>query len=161
MLHSDGRSDYPEIGKSIATPDRPDIVRQRLAHRGGIAMLLATDDFADFAIGSRSASWEARLSEDGWPYTEFCLTRQSGNPPSLSRGRSEFLYYPGMIRIPEGSAPDFKNKSWTVAAEVTIPEGGANVALNGVMLFGVTTAFLITTVQKIWPLGSLRHGGRD
>ncbi|MEZ5865191.1 MAG: hypothetical protein R3D25_14420 [Geminicoccaceae bacterium] len=29
-----------------------------------------------------------------------------------------------MIRIPV-SAPDFKNKSWTVAAEVTIPEDGA------------------------------------
>jgi arylsulfatase len=49
--------------------------------------------------------------------------------PSLSRGRSEFVYYPGMIRIPEGSAPDFKNRSWTVAAEVTIPPGGANGVL--------------------------------
>jgi len=49
--------------------------------------------------------------------------------PSLTRGRSEFTYYPGMIRIPEGSAPDFKNKSWTVAAEVTIPDGGASGVL--------------------------------
>jgi arylsulfatase len=49
--------------------------------------------------------------------------------PSLTRGRSEFVYYPGMIRIPEGSAPDFKNKSWTVAAEVAIPQGGANGVL--------------------------------
>jgi len=46
--------------------------------------------------------------------------------PSLSRGRSEYLFYPGMKRIPEGSAPDFKNKSWTIAAEVDIPKGGAN-----------------------------------
>src|SRR5262249_39062281 len=49
--------------------------------------------------------------------------------PSLTRGRSEFVYFPGMIRIPEGSAPDFKNKSWTIAAEVTIPDGGANGVL--------------------------------
>jgi arylsulfatase A-like enzyme len=49
--------------------------------------------------------------------------------PSLTRGRSEFVYFPGVIRIPEGSAPDFKNKSWTAAAEVTIPEGGANGVL--------------------------------
>jgi arylsulfatase A-like enzyme len=49
--------------------------------------------------------------------------------PSLTRGRSEFTYYPGMVRIPEGSAPDFKNKSWTIAAEVTIPESGANGVL--------------------------------
>jgi arylsulfatase len=44
--------------------------------------------------------------------------------PSLTRGRNEFTYYPGMIRIPEGSAPNFKNNSWTVAAEVTIPDSG-------------------------------------
>jgi arylsulfatase len=49
--------------------------------------------------------------------------------PSLTRGRSEFVYFPGMIRIPEGSAPDFKNKSWTLAAEVTIPQGGAEGVL--------------------------------
>jgi arylsulfatase len=49
--------------------------------------------------------------------------------PSLTRGRSEFVYFPGMIRIPEGSAPDFKNKSWTIAAEVTIPPGGADGVL--------------------------------
>jgi arylsulfatase len=49
--------------------------------------------------------------------------------PSLTRGRSEFVYFPGMIRIPEGSAPDFKNKSWTIAAEVTVPQSGANGVL--------------------------------
>jgi arylsulfatase len=49
--------------------------------------------------------------------------------PSLTRGRSEFVYYPGMIRIPEGSAPDFKNKSWTIAADVTIPQGGGDGVL--------------------------------
>jgi arylsulfatase len=49
--------------------------------------------------------------------------------PSLTRGRTEFTYHTGAIRIPEGSAPDFKNKSWAVAAEVAIPEGGANGVL--------------------------------
>lgn len=49
--------------------------------------------------------------------------------PSLTRGRSEFTYFPGMIRIPEGSAPNFKNKSWAIAAEVTIPDNGANGVL--------------------------------
>jgi arylsulfatase A-like enzyme len=49
--------------------------------------------------------------------------------PSLTRGRTEFTYYPGMIRIPEGSAPNFKNKSWAIAAEVTIPDGGAGGVL--------------------------------
>jgi arylsulfatase A-like enzyme len=49
--------------------------------------------------------------------------------PSLTRGRTEFTYYPGMIRIPEGSAPNFKNQSWAVGAEVTIPAKGASGVL--------------------------------
>jgi arylsulfatase len=49
--------------------------------------------------------------------------------PSLTRGRSVFTYYPGMVRIPEGSTPDVKNKSYSITAEVEIPGGGANGVL--------------------------------
>ena len=49
--------------------------------------------------------------------------------PSLSRGRTEFVFYQGLTRIPEGSAPDFKNKSWSIAAELDIPQGGADGVL--------------------------------
>src|SRR5664279_486090 len=38
--------------------------------------------------------------------------------PSLTKGRTSFDYYEGVIRIPEGSAPDFKNQSWTITADV-------------------------------------------
>jgi arylsulfatase len=50
--------------------------------------------------------------------------------PSLTRGRSKFTYYPGMIRIPEGTAPDVKNKSFKVTADVEIPDGGASGVLG-------------------------------
>jgi arylsulfatase len=49
--------------------------------------------------------------------------------PSLTRGRSVFTYYPGQIRIPEGTAPDLKNKSFRIGATVEIPAGGANGVL--------------------------------
>ena len=49
--------------------------------------------------------------------------------PSLTRGRNEFTYYPGMVRIPEGSSPNFKNKSFAVAAEINVPAGGASGVL--------------------------------
>jgi len=49
--------------------------------------------------------------------------------PSLTQGRTEFTYYPGMVRIPEGSAPDFKNKSYRITAELEIPESGAEGVL--------------------------------
>ncbi len=50
----------------------------------------------------------------------------TSNRPSLTHGRSLFTYYPGQVRIPEGAAPDIKNKSFKIAASVVIPEGGAD-----------------------------------
>ena len=44
--------------------------------------------------------------------------------PSLTRGRTEFTYYGGLTRIPEGAAPDVKNRSFRITAEVVVPEGG-------------------------------------
>lgn len=51
------------------------------------------------------------------------------NRPSNIRGLNEFTYYDGMIRIPEGSTPDIKNKSFGISAVVDIPEGGAEGVL--------------------------------
>ncbi|MDX1901614.1 MAG: arylsulfatase [Gammaproteobacteria bacterium] len=45
--------------------------------------------------------------------------------PSLTRGINSFTYYDGMIRIPEGAAPDIKNKSFSITADVEIPDKGA------------------------------------
>lgn len=47
------------------------------------------------------------------------------NRPSLSPGRTSFTYYAGSKRIPEGVAPDIKNKSWSLTANVEIPASGA------------------------------------
>ena len=49
--------------------------------------------------------------------------------PSMTRGRNTFTYYPGMVRIPEASAPDIKNTSYSLRAEVEIPQGGASGVL--------------------------------
>ena len=49
--------------------------------------------------------------------------------PSLTRGRETFTYYPGAVRVPEGSAPDTKNKSFTITADVEIPNKGADGVL--------------------------------
>jgi arylsulfatase len=49
--------------------------------------------------------------------------------PNLTRGREVFTYYPGMVRIPEATAPNVRNKSYSVTAEVDIPDGGASGVL--------------------------------
>jgi hypothetical protein len=43
--------------------------------------------------------------------------------PSLTRGRTHMVYYPGMTGLPDASAPEMLNKSWTITAEVDLPDG--------------------------------------
>lgn len=43
--------------------------------------------------------------------------------PSMTLGKTEYTYYDNMKRIPEGTAPDFKNKSHSITVDVEIGEG--------------------------------------
>ena len=45
------------------------------------------------------------------------------NRPSLTRGHPEFTYFGTVARIPEGAAPDIKNKSFRITADVVLPKG--------------------------------------
>jgi arylsulfatase len=57
---------------------------------------------------------------------------ERGDPrlrPSYFFGRDTVTFYPGMTRLPEGSAPKTTNVDHTVTAKVTIPEGGAEGVL--------------------------------
>ncbi len=49
--------------------------------------------------------------------------------PSYLRGKARFVYPAGTVRIPEPSAPNTKNVHHTIAAEIDIPEGGADGVL--------------------------------
>ena len=49
--------------------------------------------------------------------------------PSHLRGKTRFVYPPGTIRVGERSSPNTKNVNHTLAAEVQIPEGGAEGVL--------------------------------
>ncbi len=44
--------------------------------------------------------------------------------PSLTRGRTEFAYYGSIARIPEAAAPDVKNKSFRITADLVLSKGG-------------------------------------
>jgi arylsulfatase len=54
--------------------------------------------------------------------------------PGITRGRTSFEYHQGEIRIPEASAPDVKNRSWSVTARVILsdpPTDGTLATLGG------------------------------
>jgi arylsulfatase len=46
--------------------------------------------------------------------------------PSLIRGRSRMEYYAGMTGLPDAAAPSMLNKSWTITAEVELPDAKTN-----------------------------------
>jgi len=54
------------------------------------------------------------------------LSEQITGRPSLATGRTKFVYTTPLVALPEGSAPDLKNKSFTVTAEPEIPPSGAD-----------------------------------
>jgi len=63
--------------------------------------------------------------------------------PSLTRGRTEFTYYEGTTRIPEGAAPDVKNKSFRIAADVVLAKGNEQgvVVTHGGLFAGYALLF--------------------
>jgi len=49
--------------------------------------------------------------------------------PSYFYGRKEVTFYPGMVRLPEGSAPKTHNITHTITVNAEIPKGGAEGVL--------------------------------
>lgn len=46
--------------------------------------------------------------------------------PTLMGDRTSTTYYPGTIGLPDAASPSMVNKSWTITADVVVPEGDAN-----------------------------------
>jgi arylsulfatase len=49
--------------------------------------------------------------------------------PSYFYGRDSVTFYPGMVRLPEGSAPKTHNVTHTITVDAEIPDGGAEGVL--------------------------------
>jgi arylsulfatase A-like enzyme len=53
------------------------------------------------------------------------MVSRVGGREALQAPRDKYVFYPGTVRLPERSAPNTKNRSHTITAEVTIPEKDA------------------------------------
>jgi arylsulfatase len=45
--------------------------------------------------------------------------------PNITAGRTEFVYTHPMVGLPQGDSPMLLNSSYTITADTTVPEGGA------------------------------------
>jgi hypothetical protein len=59
------------------------------------------------------------------PLDNTTLPRWNTPRPSLTAGRTDFNYSGGLTGVPASAAPSILNKSYTITAEVEIPNGGA------------------------------------
>ncbi len=59
------------------------------------------------------------------PLDNSSLARWNAPKPSLTAGRTTFSYSGSLANVPGSGAPSILDKSYTITAEVTIPEGGA------------------------------------
>lgn len=62
---------------------------------------------------------------DVLPLDNSTLARWNAERPSLTAGRTEFAYAGELSGVPKSAAPSILNKSYTITAEVEIPDGGA------------------------------------
>ncbi len=45
--------------------------------------------------------------------------------PNITAGRTEFVYTHPMVGLPQGDSPSLLNSSYTISADIDVPEGGA------------------------------------
>jgi arylsulfatase len=72
-----------------------------------------------------------------WRGTERLNAELMGRP-SLAGNRKTFTYYPGQVGLPNEAAPRILNKSWTLTADIEVPEAGADgmIATHGGLVGG-------------------------
>jgi arylsulfatase len=46
--------------------------------------------------------------------------------PNITAGRTEFTYTKPMVGLPQGDSPSILNASYTITAEIDVPDGGAD-----------------------------------
>jgi multisubunit Na+/H+ antiporter MnhB subunit len=112
----------------LALPRLSGVIERGHRMTSFIVVMGATVLLATFLHGLEAACWAAAYRLLG----------------ALPDNRDAMLYSLSSMTS-YGHAEVFLAKHWQLM--------GALEALNGIILFGMTTAFLIATIQRLWPLG--------
>ncbi|MCW5892412.1 MAG: arylsulfatase [bacterium] len=77
--------------------------------------------------------------------------------PNITAGRTEFVYTRPMVGLPQGDSPLLLNTSYTITAEIEVPEGGAEgmILTSGGRFAGYGFYLLRGTPVFLWNLAGL------
>jgi arylsulfatase A-like enzyme len=93
------------------------------------------------------------------PLDASCATRMVAPRPNITAGRSEFVYTKPLTGIPQGDSPLLLNTSYSIKADVEIPNGGAEGMLltSGGRFAGYGFYFLKNKPVFLWNLADLKR----
>ncbi len=93
------------------------------------------------------------------PLDASCATRLVAPRPNITAGRSEFVYTKPLTGIPQGDSPLLLNTSYSIKADVEIPEGGAEGMLltSGGRFAGYGFYLLKGKPVFLWNLADLKR----
>ena len=74
--------------------------------------------------------WQEATKYQVLPLDASVATRVVIPKPSLAAGRTVFTYHGKLTGIPYGDAPSLLNTSYTIVADIDVPEGGAEGMIN-------------------------------
>jgi arylsulfatase len=60
-----------------------------------------------------------------FPMDASVAARMIAPRPNITAGRNEFIYTHPMVGLPQGDSPMLLNSSYTITADITVPQGGA------------------------------------
>jgi arylsulfatase A-like enzyme len=73
-----------------------------------------------------------------WRVSERFNSELAGRPTLAGKDRKVFTYFPGQVGLPKDAAPRLLNRSWSVTADLEIPDTGAEgmITTNGGIVGG-------------------------
>jgi arylsulfatase len=79
--------------------------------------------------------------------------------PSITAGRTEFVYTHPMIGVPQGDSPSILNSSYTFTADIEVPEGGAEgvIVASGGRFGGYGFYLLDSKPVFVWNMVNLER----
>ena len=79
--------------------------------------------------------------------------------PNITAGRTEFVYTQPMVGLPQGDSPSILNSSYTITADIKVPEGGAEgvILTSGGRFAGYGFYLLDSKPVFLWNLINLKR----
>jgi len=94
-----------------------------------------------------------------FPMDASVATRMIAPRPNITAGRTEFVYTRPMTGLPQGDSPGILNSSYTITAEIEVPQGGAEgmILTSGGRFAGYGFYLLKGKPVFLWNLVNLKR----